>query len=137
MRRRVLHAQHGIGKINVTPMIDVVMCLIIFYLIVGKLAAQRITLPKSAAGLTDAGPKPLVIEVSATDSAETRLSVADRPVDFAALESIVRDAAGANATRAIEIRASRDLPYEKLAPVLKACRAAGLTTVRLAAERAR
>jgi len=137
MRRRSLHAKHAIGKINVTPMIDVVMCLIIFYLIVGKLAAQRIDLPSSAAGLTDPGPKPLVIEISAAPGAETRLSVADRPVDLAALESIIHRAAGANSARAVEIRASRDLPYERLGPVLRACREAGLTSVRLAAERVR
>lgn len=137
MRRRTLNAPHGMGKINVTPLIDVVMCLIIFYLIVGKLAAQRVTLPKSAAGLTDAGPKPLIVEVVAVEGGGTRLSVADKPVDLGALEGIIRDAGAASAGRAVEIRAPRDLPYERLAPVLGACRAAGLTTVRLAAERAR
>ncbi len=137
MRRRRRHSKHAIGKINVTPMIDVVMCLIIFYLIVGKLAAERIELPTSAAGLTDAGPKPLVIEISAPDGGPTRLSVADRPVDLGALEAIVKAGAGEGTARAVEIRASRDLPYERLAPVLKACREAGLTSVRLAAERVR
>ena len=137
MRLRTFRKPSGGSHVNVTPLIDVVMCLIIFYLIVGKLAAPRVVLPKAGAGLTDAGPKPLVIEVSAPAGAELLLSVSDRPVDLAALENIVRDASGANASRPVEIRASRDLTYERLSPVLKACRAAGLTSVRLAAERVR
>jgi biopolymer transport protein ExbD len=35
MRFRQLHQQQPSAKINVTPLIDVVMVLIIFYLIVG------------------------------------------------------------------------------------------------------
>ena len=40
---RLRHRVHSgsFGKINVTPMIDVVMCLIVFYLIVGRLAADQ------------------------------------------------------------------------------------------------
>ena len=41
MRFRTFHHAPASGKINVTPLIDVVMVLIVFYLIVGKLAADR------------------------------------------------------------------------------------------------
>ena len=41
MRVRQFHPHQPAGKFNVTPLIDVVMVLIIFYLIVGKLAAER------------------------------------------------------------------------------------------------
>ena len=43
--RSVIHRGEGAGGqsggVNVTPMIDVVMCLIVFYLMVGQLALDR------------------------------------------------------------------------------------------------
>ena len=50
MRVRIFHHQSPVDKINVTPLIDVVMVLIVFYLIVGKLAtdsAARVELPRA------------------------------------------------------------------------------------------
>jgi biopolymer transport protein ExbD len=84
--------------------------------------------------MTDAGPRPLVIEVARAEG-RTRVVVAERELSPDALEAVVRDAAGADQSRAVEVRAARDLAYADLAPVLRACRAAGLTSVRLAAEK--
>ena len=141
MRRRTLHAHHEFGKINVTPMIDVVMCLIIFYLIVGKLAMdRRIMLPSSAAGITATGPTPVIIEIAPPDSpgAPAPIIVAGQPIALPALDNLLRGAADDPAgPRPVQIRAGRDLPYAMLAPVLQACRKAGLTSVRLMTERAR
>ena len=39
--RSVIHRGEGSAGVNVTPMIDVVMCLIVFYLMVGQLALDR------------------------------------------------------------------------------------------------
>src|SRR5262245_29295771 len=62
-RRRRIH--HPFGEINVTPLIDVVMCLIIFYLLVGKLATDRkvqIKLPESTVG-AEAEPEVLIVNI--------------------------------------------------------------------------
>lgn len=141
MRRRTLHAHHEFGKINVTPMIDVVMCLIIFYLIVGKLAMdRRITLPTTTAGITATGATPIIIEIAPPDSpgAPAPIIVAGQTIAPQALEELLRGAAGdSGGSRPVQIRAGRELPYAMLSPVLQACRKAGLTSVRLMTERAR
>lgn len=141
MRRRILHPHHAFGKINVTPMIDVVMCLIIFYLIVGKLSLdRRIILPASASGITTAGPTPIIIEIATPESpgAPAPIIVAGQTIAPHTLEGLLSDAAADPAgARPVQIRASRQLPYVMLSPVLQACRKAGLTSVRLMTERAR
>ncbi len=140
MRKRLLHAPHTIGKVNVTPMIDVVMCLIIFYLLVGKLAtAQRVKdLPTSGEGTSESPASALVVDIlpgPGKDSAP-QLAVNGAAGDVAGLEAALKRLAGNAAGKAeVQIRAGKDLPYSQLAPVLAACRRAGLTSVRLVAER--
>lgn len=63
MKRRT-HEAGEFKSLNVTPLIDVVMCLIVFFLIVGKMAHDQsagVRLPSSALGSqTDAGPMVVV-----------------------------------------------------------------------------
>jgi biopolymer transport protein ExbD len=74
MRRRQasqLGSSHGGGggieAINVTPLIDVVMCLIIFFLIVGKLAADertKIDLPTTTIGDAQRAEAGVIVSVA-------------------------------------------------------------------------
>jgi biopolymer transport protein ExbD len=134
LRLRSLHSGHAIGKINVTPLIDVVMVLIIFYLIVGKLATERrIELPKSGIGVTEAGTEPVTIDMAPT-AAGVQLSVAGREISVDALEAVLKDLTRGR-LRPVQIRAPKDMAYAKLEGVLAACRRAGLPSVRLVTER--
>lgn len=132
MRSRPLHVLPSFGKINVTPMIDVVMVMIVFFLIVGKLAADQrsnIRLPESRHGAKDQSPMRVVISVLASG-----IVIEGRPTDIdtlpATLSSLLAERPGA----VVEIRASRDLSFEPVARVIRACRAAGVLSVRLATE---
>lgn len=137
VRRRTLHPPHAAGKVNVTPMIDVVMCLIIFYLLVGKLAmSSRVTdLPKAGSGEEGSRAAAIVLDIMA-DGDGGGVAVDGTAVPVARLASHLRSmVAGASGGPEVRIRAGRDLPYARLAPVLSACRDSGLTSVRLVAER--
>ena len=138
---RLRHLHHGppaSGKINVTPLIDVVMVLIVFYLIVGKLAADRqapVQLPEAAVGESSDRPG-LVLTAAAPGP---RWIVAGREVtDPAALDQAIRDALQGRdpAREPAVVRADRTLTYGELAPLLDACRRVGLTRLTLAAARA-
>lgn len=62
----------GIEAINVTPLIDVVMCLIIFFLIVGKLAADertQIDLPVTAIGDAQRAEAGVIVSVAIVEDA--------------------------------------------------------------------
>lgn len=132
-----LPARHtsAVGKINVTPLIDVVMCLIIFYLLVFRLAVQRqahVELPATGVGITEDSSHAIVIVVTGSP---TRILVDGQEVPASTLAGVLR-ARGAGALGRVQVRADRSLPYAQVAPVVDACREAGLADVDLVTERA-
>jgi biopolymer transport protein ExbD len=140
MRRRPIHLPHPAGKINVTPMIDVVMCLIVFYLIVGKLAADQrsaIRLPASTTGATDKAQDQLIINVMPGPiPGATRIVIDAFDVPDGMLEATIKDRVAAKPDVVVEVRGSRELSYSSVAMVVRACKSAGVASVRLATERA-
>jgi biopolymer transport protein ExbD len=143
MRYRRNHRARAFGEINVTPLIDVVMCLIIFYLMVGKLAGDRKTsvdLPETRVG-AEADPQVLVVNVVRTSGAGWPGNGAQVVVertdvrDAEALERIVRDRLGSHPETVVQVRAEKELPWDLVRPVLRSCTRAGAANVRLASER--
>ncbi len=142
MRLRLHHHDSPGAKINVTPLIDVVMVLIVFYLIVGRLATDRQTrldLPASAVGGSESARPALIVNVLAPRSAAAapEIVVDGRPLDIAQLRALLAarfpDAAAAQPV--IHLRADRTLDFATVRPVLDALRSAGLTSVKLVASR--
>jgi len=119
-------------RVNVTPLIDVVMVMIVFFLIVGKLAADErspIELPDASATSGAADSDTLIINVAGDGSLILRGQV----VTTERLgEALVRERS-LHPGVVVRIRADRSLDYASVEPVVRACRAAGVTTVRLAA----
>ena len=146
MRRRsstfASHQEH----INVTPLIDVVMCLIVFFLLVGKLVQDRaanVALPETAHGDSAKSKAPLVIDVVYAPGAgspwlhgEAQVYVTGELVaDLDAFQTIIQAHVRAAPETSLEIRADRALRYGVVEPVLRACTKAGALDVRLATER--
>lgn len=137
MRRRLLHPPHEAGRINVTPMIDVVMVLIVFFLIVGRLAAERrapVDLPEARHGSEARAATPFVVNVLAPDGRVTLSGQRYAPEEIALL---VRDRLEQDPDLVVQVRADRALAFGQVRPVLDALRGAGVSGVRLAAEEAR
>ncbi len=135
MRDRRLHAASPVGKINVTPLIDVVMCLIIFYLLVGRLAydrAAQVQLPRSMIGAESPKSEGLIINIAMEGDATAQILVDGRPVELEGLAAMLE---AQPKSGAVQIRADRRLPYGSISPVVDACRKAGLQSVRLTAAR--
>jgi len=139
MRRRAFHPSHPFGKINVTPMIDVVMCLIVFYLIVGKLAADQRTsvrLPVSNTGIVDKPQDQLMINIlPGAEAGPARIVIGAVDVPPDSLLATIRERVAAKPGLVVELRGSRDLSYSAVAFVVRACKEAGVESVRLATER--
>jgi biopolymer transport protein ExbD len=162
VRMRRPASRSGVEEINVTPLIDVVMCLIIFFLIVGKLAQDGqvgVRLPESGVGRPSEPAEGEFVTVAVrplsaggaggagADAARWRVTVdGQAPADGgeAALAALLGERVDALARRlglseraaaTVVVRADRDLPFAAVEPVLRAAATAGLTGVRLAAER--
>jgi biopolymer transport protein ExbD len=140
MRVRIFHHQSPVDKINVTPLIDVGRVLIVFYLIVGKLAtdsAARVELPRATgAQQQDRG---LVINLAVDDKGNQTLSFDgdEMALDQLTSELILRMPELANGTQSqpVSLRADRRLSFGDVEPVVNACKAAGVTSLKLITTR--
>ena len=135
---------------NVVPLIDIVMCLIVFYMLVAKFGVETgadragITLPLSLQGiqLTDRGN---TIDINVRQPAmgdEPLVSGLDeqgRPVNIPVaatggrtLVDLLRFHRGTNKDFKVNIRADENLHYRFLEPVLIACAEARVAAVNFA-----
>ena len=123
---------------NMTPLIDVVFLLIIFFLLSSHLARQEtqlaLPLPAADSGQQEEdGDRPrLTVNVLADGT----LLVANRPVaatELAALLVERRDVHGDELE--VRIRADRSVPYARVEPVMLACVRAGIWNVAYAVYR--
>ncbi len=140
MRRRSFLPEETVAPVNATPLIDVVLCMIVFFLIVGRLAESQRTpmrLPESASGMPDMPPDSFVINIvpGATPGAEPTLVVNDAQVHFDEIEALLKARLETHPNVVVQVRAPRDAPYGLVEPALEACARAGAPEVRLATER--
>lgn len=136
MRRRVFHPPHPPGRVNVTPMIDVIMVLIVFYLIVGQMAAESkrsMPLPVASSGTRQVASEPLVVNVALQDGNVT-IEVGRRVLSADELARFIESRIADRPETTVQIRADRSLSFGAVEPIIAACRAAGVGTVRIATE---
>lgn len=145
--RRLTPSHGSFEGINATPLIDVVMCLIVFFLLVGKLSMDQqsgLRLPEAVSGDTAAvGDKLVIVIFSDGPPAPgkggwpSKVMVEDKAITSAeSMKMLVQARLTGNADLPIELRGDRRLAYAEVEPVLKACGAAGAMNIRLAVEQA-
>ncbi|MEC9372267.1 MAG: biopolymer transporter ExbD [Planctomycetota bacterium] len=128
---------------DMTPMVDVVFLLIIFFVLVSQIAGgERIdmTLPDVEQN-TAQPPKTdrLILNVAPPEHARTtgaayRLGprgYADTPRGMTALTQAIRDELERNPSTSILVRAPRDASYATVHPALRACAEAGVRDIHL------
>ena len=125
--------------VNATPLIDVVLCMIVFFLIVGQLAeGQRLAmdLPEAQTGESERPRESYVINlVRDAASDDPMLVVGGDTLTLDGIESSLRERAERTPDIAVEIRAPGDAPYGWIERAMDACAKAGVSDVRLAAAR--
>ena len=124
---------------NMTPLIDVVFQLIIFFLVSSHLAKQEVQLELPLPTAVS-GQEPVEVDVPRVTInviAEDQLTLNGRTVAVGELrerlEAIRRDE-GEDVE--VRIRSARDVPYRQIEPILLACARAGVWNVKFAVYRA-
>jgi biopolymer transport protein ExbD len=112
-----------------TPMIDVVFLLIIFFSVSSHLARQEVTIPVSlpiaASGEQDA-PSQLP-RLTLTVQADGSVWLAGKSIDSVALRQRLQAALAAHgADVELRVRGSRDAPYQVVEPVMAAAAETGI-----------
>ena len=138
-RRRGIEPMHD-EHVNVTPLIDVMMCLIIFFLVCGRLAAQesndKVIVPRAQLGqqLPEQRDR-LLINVVPRDPehpspiAEPDVYIRGEPLGMNELAIRLRKEKKETPDVKVIIRADKDIAYQWIAPVLTACAQAGIKSV--------
>jgi len=126
---------------NMTPMIDVVFLLIIFFMLVSQIQRARLvdlTLPEIADAKTDEPARESVVVINVVpqdrEGAPYRLGTLDFDNDRAGLDGLVRQLVRErerDPQSIVIVRADRTETYERVHPVLQAVSDAGLTRVQL------
>ena len=127
------HQADELPFINMTPMVDVVLCLLVFFMAATRLYEWDenefvVSVPEVAeAGPMTAAPDDLTLTVVRPGL----VAVGPANHDLSSLERVLRQAHARYADQGVVIRGDATLAYQDLADVLSACDAAGIRNVRL------
>jgi len=126
-------ASEELPQINMTPMVDVVLCLLVFFMAATRLYdwdenefSVKVPEVADAAPLTSA-PDDLALTVLAPD----QVALKDQTLDLAALTKALIEARKRYPDQGVLIRGDGKLAYQDLADVLSVCNAAGIRNVKL------
>jgi len=126
-------AQDESPFINMTPMVDVILCLLVFFMAATRLYdwdesefAVKVPEVADAAPLT-AAPDDVVVNVVAPG----KVAIWEASYDLDGLSALLRRARARYANQGVMIRGGASLAYQDLADVLSACDSAGIRNVRL------
>jgi biopolymer transport protein ExbD/biopolymer transport protein TolR len=115
------------SDINMTPLIDVMLVLLVIFMITAPLMASslKLDLPK-----TDAGqPTDTPLFISVALDPQGRLYCGDDVVDVATFNTRVADAARKNPQTEVQLRADQSVAYGRVAELIGLIQKAGLTRV--------
>lgn len=122
----------AMSEINITPLVDVLLTVLIIFMITTPLLTGRIVLP--LAGRTDGQPvEPLVLGLSIRDSGELVLD--GQATNRAALDQSLRMAAARGLPLQLEIRPEAHSSYDNLANVLAIAQNNGVRDLRVLSVR--
>ena len=122
----------AISQINVTPLVDVMLVLLIIFMVTAPILQQGVPVdvPKVAGGPLAGQEEQLVVNVG--KGGETYLN--DTPMPLDQLAEKLRAIVAARPDRQLYVRADQAVPYGVVMRVMGAVRDAGLTRVGLVTE---
>ncbi|MET0295278.1 MAG: ExbD/TolR family protein [Phenylobacterium sp.] len=127
--RRRRGRRGALAEINVTPLVDVMLVLLIIFMISAPLltAGVPVELPKTEAAAMQDQTEPLSISIRADGS----IFLGEEPVAFQALATSVAREAGSSRERPIYVRADGRAAYAVVAQVMAALSTSGFTSLNL------
>jgi biopolymer transport protein TolR len=125
-------ANDSISQINVTPLVDVMLVLLIIFMVTAPILQQGVPvdLPKVSAGPLGGQEEQLVVNVAKGG----QFYLNDTPMTAEQLTAKLRAIAAARPDRQLYVRADQSVPYGQVMEVMGAVRDAGLVKVGLVTE---
>ena len=121
------------SEINVTPLVDVMLVLVVILIITAPLLASSIRLDLPRAEGTQAAEAPRFVTLVLDRNGQAFLN--DQPVAPAQLAEQLAARAKQNPETEIQLRADQAVPYGRVAALIGRLQAAGLNRIAFVAER--
>lgn len=120
------------SEINVTPLVDVMLVLVVILIITAPLLASsiRLDLPRAEGAQPGEAPRFVTVAVDKTG----QLFLNDKPVSGEQLARQLEAAAKDNPDTEIQLRADQGVPYGRVVEVMGAAHKAGLSRIGFVAE---
>jgi biopolymer transport protein TolR len=120
------------SDINMTPLIDVMLVLLVIFMITAPLmtSSLKLDLPKTEG----ARPTDAAQFVTVAVDQQGRLYWGDEAVDAAALKQRVREAAQRNPATEVQLRADKSVPYGRIAELIGLVQEGGLVRIGFVTE---
>jgi biopolymer transport protein TolR len=121
-----------LAEINVTPLVDVMLVLLIIFMVTAPLMTSGVPvdLPKTTAQPINSDSEPLTVSIDA----QGQIFLQDQKVELPELVSKLQAIAQNNADRRIFVRGDKDLAYGRIMEVMGTITQGGFTKVALLAE---
>ena len=121
------------SEINVTPLVDVMLVLVVIFIITAPLLASsiKLDLPKTDAAQTSEAPKFVTVVIDKS----SQVFLNDQTTDLnAALEDSLKKSAAANPDTEVQLRADEAVPYGRVVEVMGVAQKAGLNRIGFVAQ---
>lgn len=120
------------SEINVTPLVDVMLVLLVIFIITAPLVggALRLDLPTTEATSASSPGHSLSLSLDP----QGLVFIDDKPVALEALPAVLAMQASTDASVEVQLRADQSVPYGRVAEVMGLLQKAGLTKVALAVQ---
>jgi biopolymer transport protein TolR len=120
------------SEINITPMVDVMLVLLVIFILTAPLmtSAIRLDLPQSEGGETGSSPQ----AVSLVVDAQGALFLNDKPITPDVLRQRLTEAAKRNPNTELELRADQSVPYGRVVEAMGLAQKAGLSRIGFVAQ---
>jgi biopolymer transport protein TolR len=123
-----LENEDAMSEINVTPLVDVMLVLVIILLVTAPLLTQsvHVTLPKTAETTANVNEQPLQLAIDAQGGIALNKQAIE---NLAALETILKNELVKNKEVAVHLYADQAVVYKKVAEVMATVQHAGIAKV--------
>ena len=130
--RRGVPRYGAMADINMTPFIDVMLVLLIIFMVAAPLLTTGVSvdLPRASATALNVERKPIAVSLNE----QGQLYVMDTPIADGDLVAKLQEAAQNDVEQRIYVRASKVVPYGRVAQIMAAVTSAGFKKVALVTE---
>ena len=131
-RRRGVPRYRAMADINMTPFIDVMLVLLIIFMVAAPLLSSGvpIDLPSTKAAALNIDKKPIAVAIDEHGD----IFLMDQKVEASALAEAVKAQAKDGTDERVYVRASKTVPYGRVAEVMSDLTAAGFKKVALVTD---